>query len=72
MTREAILLHIVNHATYDRGLVGDMHHQVPASSPANDLSVFLRDNYQNCASWGQEHQRHQDAYVLRTRRRECL
>ena len=43
MTREEILLHVVNHGTYHRGFVGDMLYQVPAASPANDLPVFLRD-----------------------------
>ncbi|BBC71040.1 damage-inducible protein DinB [Altererythrobacter sp. B11] len=43
MTREAILLHVVNHGTYHRGFVGDMLYQVPAALPANDLPVFLRD-----------------------------
>lgn len=43
MTREAILLHIVNHGTYHRGFVGDMLYQVPAASPANDLPVYLRE-----------------------------
>ncbi|HEV2325058.1 MAG TPA: DinB family protein, partial [Terracidiphilus sp.] len=45
MTREEILLHVVNHGTYHRGFVGDMLYQVPAASPANDLTVFLRDAY---------------------------
>lgn len=45
MTREEILLHVVNHGTYHRGFVGDMLYQVPASSPANDLPVFLRDAF---------------------------
>lgn len=43
MSREAILLHVVNHGTYHRGFVGDMMYQVPAALPANDLPVFLRD-----------------------------
>lgn len=43
MTREEILLHLVNHATYHRGFVNDMMYQVPARPPANDLPVFLRD-----------------------------
>jgi len=43
MTREAILLHVVNHGTYHRGFVGDMLYQVPVVPPANDLTVFLRD-----------------------------
>lgn len=42
MTREAILLHVVNHGSYHRGFVGDMLYQVPAAFPANDLSVFLQ------------------------------
>lgn len=45
MTREEILLHVVNHGTYHRGFVGDMLYQVAAASPANDLTVFLRDAY---------------------------
>jgi uncharacterized damage-inducible protein DinB len=43
MTRGEMLLHVVNHGTYHRGFVGDMLYQVPAASPANDLTVFLRD-----------------------------
>lgn len=43
MTREEILLHVVNHGAYHRGFVGDMLYQVPAAFPANDLPVFLRD-----------------------------
>lgn len=43
MTREAILLHVVNHGSYHRGFVGDMLYQVPAAFPANDLSVFLQN-----------------------------
>nr|WP_255557210.1 DinB family protein [Dyella sp. ASV21] len=43
MTREEIILHVVNHATYHRGFVADMFYQVPATPPATDLPVFLRD-----------------------------
>ena len=43
MTREEILLHVVNHGSYHRGFVGDMLYQVPAAFPANDLPVFLRE-----------------------------
>ncbi|MBS1038133.1 DinB family protein [Gluconobacter cerinus] len=46
MTREQIILHVVNHATYHRGFVGDMLKQIPESWPSNDLTVFLRDEYQ--------------------------
>jgi len=43
MSREDIILHVVNHATYHRGFVADMFYQVPARPPATDLPVFLRD-----------------------------
>lgn len=43
MSRADILLHVVNHGTYHRGLVSDMMCQVPAEMPANDFPVFLRD-----------------------------
>jgi len=43
MTRQEILLHLVNHATYHRGFISDMLYQVPFMGDANDLSVFLRD-----------------------------
>jgi len=43
MTREEIILHVVNHATYHRGFVADMFYQVPAKPPATDFPVFLRD-----------------------------
>lgn len=45
MTREQIVLHVVNHASYHRGFVSDMMYQVPFVPPANDLPVFLRDCY---------------------------
>jgi uncharacterized damage-inducible protein DinB len=50
MTKEEIILHIVNHTTYHRGFVGDLLRQVPYSWPANDLSVFIRDVYRVGAS----------------------
>ncbi|PPD14510.1 MAG: damage-inducible protein DinB [Methylobacterium sp.] len=43
MTRAEIVLHVVNHATYHRGFVGDMMYQVPVMPVSNDLPVFLRD-----------------------------
>lgn len=43
MTREQIILHVVNHSTYHRGFVSDMMYQVPFTPESNDLSVFLRD-----------------------------
>jgi uncharacterized damage-inducible protein DinB len=45
MTRADILLHLVNHATYHRGFVGDMLYQVPVTPPANDFTVYLRDHH---------------------------
>lgn len=47
MSREQIVLHVVNHATYHRGFVGDLMYQVPFSPPSNDLPVFIRDHYRD-------------------------
>ena len=43
MTRGEIFLHLVNHATYHRGFVGDMLNQAQVKPRATDLTVFLRD-----------------------------
>ncbi|MBD9538909.1 DinB family protein [Ensifer sp. ENS04] len=43
MTRQDIILHLVNHATYHRGFVGDMLYQAGVTPPANDLTVYTRD-----------------------------
>lgn len=43
MTRGDILLHIVNHKTYHRGVVADMLYQAGSKPPVMDLPVFLRD-----------------------------
>ena len=43
MTRGDILLHIVNHKTYHRGVVADMLYQASSRPPVMDLPVFLRD-----------------------------
>jgi uncharacterized damage-inducible protein DinB len=43
MSRSEIILHVINHGAYHRGLVSDMMYQVPAIPPANDLTVYLRD-----------------------------
>jgi len=45
MSREEIILDIVNHGTYHRGFVSDLMDQIPIVPPANDLTVFLRDIY---------------------------
>ena len=42
MTREEIILHLVNHGTYHRGLVSDMFYQIPAKPISNDLTLYLR------------------------------
>jgi len=41
MSRGAMLLHVVNHATYHRGWIAEMFFQVPARNPTTDLPVFL-------------------------------
>jgi uncharacterized damage-inducible protein DinB len=43
MARGAILLHVVNHATYHRGWIADMFFQVPAKNPTTDLPAFPRE-----------------------------
>ncbi|MGI3168502.1 DinB family protein [Pseudooceanicola sp. C21-150M6] len=43
MTREAILLHLVNHATYHRGFVSTLLYPFRLNGAASDLTVFLRD-----------------------------
>jgi len=44
MSREEILIHIINHTTYHRGFVADMFYQIPAMPPTTDLPVFLHQN----------------------------
>ena len=43
MTRGDILLHVVNHTTYNRGHVADMLYALQRAPPTTDLPVFLRD-----------------------------
>jgi uncharacterized damage-inducible protein DinB len=43
MSREQMVMHVVNHATYHRGMVAEMMYEVPAAPPVTDLTVFLRD-----------------------------
>ena len=42
MTREEILLHVVNRATYHRGHVADMMYNVNLAPPTTDLPVYLQ------------------------------
>jgi uncharacterized damage-inducible protein DinB len=43
MTCHEMVIHIVNHGTYHRGLVADMMYQAGVTPAATDLPVFLRD-----------------------------
>ena len=43
LTREDILLHLVNHATYHRGFVSTLLFPLKTKGAPNDLTVFLRD-----------------------------
>lgn len=43
MTRGAMLLHVVNHASYHRGWIAEMFFAIPARNPATDLPVYLRE-----------------------------
>lgn len=43
MNRGDMLLHVVNHKTYHRGVVADMLYQASSRPPTMDLPVFLRD-----------------------------
>ncbi len=43
MTREDILLHLANHATYHRGFVSTLLYPHRVNGTASDLTVFLRD-----------------------------
>jgi len=42
MSREDIVLHVVNHTTYHRGHVADMLYHLGIFPPTTDLPVFLR------------------------------
>jgi uncharacterized damage-inducible protein DinB len=43
MTRGAMLMHVVNHATYHRGWIDQVTFEIPAKGPATDLPVFLHE-----------------------------
>lgn len=42
MTRQGILLHVVNHASYHRGHAAAIFYQIGVAPPTTDLPVFLR------------------------------
>ncbi|MFC4863386.1 DinB family protein [Pseudomonas sp. MAHUQ-62] len=45
MTAGAMLMHVVNHASYHRGSVIQMYFEIPARPPITDLPVFLRETH---------------------------
>ncbi len=45
MSREAILLHVVNHTTYHRGHIADMMCECSREPPTTDLPVFLKSGF---------------------------
>ncbi|MNY65323.1 DinB family protein [compost metagenome] len=45
MTAGAMLMHVVNHASYHRGSVIQMYFEIPAKPPITDMPVFLRDAF---------------------------
>ena len=49
MTREDILLHLVNHSTYHRGFVSTLLYPLKPGGAPNDLTVFLRDVWPDMA-----------------------
>ncbi|MEM9638034.1 MAG: DinB family protein [Pseudomonadota bacterium] len=50
MSREDILLHLVNHATYHRGFVSTLLYPLGPDFAASDLTVFLRDAWPDIAA----------------------
>ena len=44
MSRGAMLMHLVNHASYHRGWVCEMFFEIPAKPPVTDLPVFLESH----------------------------
>lgn len=43
MTREEILLHVVNHTTYHRGFIAQMFYELAIKPPTTDLTAFLQE-----------------------------
>ena len=50
MTREDILLHLVNHSTYHRGFVSTLLYPLKSDGAPNDFTVFLRDVWPDISS----------------------
>ncbi len=49
MRVDEIVVHLVNHATYHRGLVSSMLYDHGVSPTANDYPVYIRDSFDNVA-----------------------
>ncbi|WCM49393.1 DinB family protein [Pseudomonas sp. WJP1] len=43
MTAGAMLMHVVNHASYHRGWVIQMYFEIPAMPPMTDMPIYLRE-----------------------------
>lgn len=43
MSAGAMLMHVVNHASYHRGWVIQMYFEIPAMPPVTDMPVYLRE-----------------------------
>ncbi|MDN4547632.1 DinB family protein [Pseudomonas sp. C32] len=44
MSAGAMLMHVVNHASYHRGWVVQMYFEIPAMPPVTDMPVYLRES----------------------------
>ncbi|WP_077047938.1 DinB family protein [Pseudomonas sp. KK4] len=47
MSAGAMLMHVVNHASYHRGWVIQMYFEIPAMPPMTDLPIYLRETDPN-------------------------
>lgn len=47
MSAGAMLLHVVNHASYHRGWVIQMYFEIPAMPPMTDMPIYLRETDPN-------------------------
>jgi uncharacterized damage-inducible protein DinB len=47
MSAGAMLMHVVNHASYHRGWVIQMYFEIPAMPPMTDLPVYMRETDPN-------------------------
>jgi uncharacterized damage-inducible protein DinB len=47
MSAGAMLLHVVNHASYHRGWIIQMYFEIPAMPPMTDLPIYMRETDPN-------------------------